>query len=73
MSVKTETKTTTEVQQSTKSSPLTGGTIAKPKLKKIKQDEATETPMEKLKRLENGELAIIIFLALLTSYEIQQI
>ena len=48
--------TNTKTDFTTTSSPINEGTIAKPKLKKIKQDEVTETPMEKLRRLENGEL-----------------
>ena len=56
MAVKTERKLTSDVPQNKKLPTLQEASIHKPKLKKIQQDEATESPMEKLKRLENGEI-----------------
>ena len=56
MADKTEHKLTSDVSQNKKLPTLREESINKPKLKKIQQDEATESPMEKLKQLENGKI-----------------
>ena len=51
----TETSKVEELQETNK--PRTGP-AGKPKLKKIMDEKLEESPMEKLKRLENGKLLL---------------
>jgi hypothetical protein len=56
VTVKTEHKLTSDVPQNEKLPTLQETSINKQKLKNIQQDEATESPIDKLKRLENGKI-----------------
>ena len=50
----------TSIEKTEENQPLISTKRAgtNPKLRKIHQDEVVETPMEKLKRLENGKLTV---------------